>query len=148
MSNSLPLQEAPCTATAPVRSGEIETLHTAQAMYALLSQLQVGDRVPERCYILDYRDGTIPPWQVCHREESGSLCVLVLIDLNTTRSATSSEPQQWVARRVLAHPHKILASPLYLVGTPGAGPRPMLCDLMQQVRALKAPPLPGRKEHH
>jgi len=147
MSNSLPLP-APHVATSLVQRAGIETLHTAQAVYALLSQLQVGDRVPEQCYILDYRDGTIPPRQVYHREETGSLHILVLIDLNNTRPATSGEPQQWVARRVLAHPGKILASPLYLVGTLGAEPRPMLCDLMQQVRALKATPLSNRKERH
>lgn len=44
------------------RRSEVEALSTAQAIYTVLSTLQVGDRVPEQCYILDYRDGTIPPW--------------------------------------------------------------------------------------
>lgn len=115
---------------------EVEPLQYAQGIYRLLATLHVGDQVPEECYILDNRDGTIPPWQVYTRDKDDFGLDLVLVDLSNSRQATLFEPQQWVARRVLAQPLKILAFPPYLVGIDGTEPRGMLCDLVQQARAV------------
>lgn len=115
---------------------EVGTLQYAQGIYHLLAPLQVGDWVPEECSILDHQNGTIPPWQVYAREEDDSWLDLVLIDLSNSRQATLFDPEQWVARRVLAQPKKILAFPPYLVGVEGAAPQGMPCDLVQQARAV------------
>jgi hypothetical protein len=103
---------------------EVKPLQYAQGIYRLLTTLHVGDQVPEECYILDTRD------------EDDCGLDLVLIDLSNSRQATLFDPQQWIARRVLAQPTKILALPPYLVGIDGAEPRGMLCDLVQQARAV------------
>ncbi len=115
---------------------EVKPLQYTPGIYRLLTTLHVGDQVPEECYILDNRDGTIPPWQVYTRDEDDCGLDLVLIDLSNSRQATLFDPQQWIARRVLAQPTKILAFPPYLVGIDGAEPRGMLCDLVQQARAV------------
>lgn len=115
---------------------EVEPLQYAQGIYHLLAMLHVSDQVPEECYILDNRDGTIPPWQVYTRDEDDFWLNLVLIDLSNSRQATLFDPQQWVARKVLAQPTRILAFPPYLVGIDGAEPQGMLCDLVQQARVV------------
>ncbi len=119
---------------------EIEVLTTARAMYRALSSLHLGELVPEQCYILDYKEGTVPPWQVHEREQEDALIVLVLINRDSLKQATLFEPPQCIARQVLALPNKILATPLYRVGLEGAGPRPVLCDLVQQARAVAKTP--------
>lgn len=115
---------------------EIEVLTTAEAMYQVLFSLHIGDPVPEQCYILDYRDGTIPLWEVHQREQDGALVVLVLINKDAPKQETQIAPSQWVARQVLALPNRILATPPYMIGLDGVMPRPILCDLVQQARAV------------
>jgi len=115
---------------------ETKVLTTAEDMYHALLPLQPGESVPETCYILDYQDGTIPLWQVYLREVDGPLIVLVLINHDALKVASLLEPVKWSARQVMVLPGKILASPPYLVGLEGRGPRPMLCDLVQQARAV------------
>ena len=78
----------------------IGVLTKAGTVYQALVTLHIGQRVPEQCYILDYRDGIIPPWQVYQREQENTLVILVLIDQDARRQATLFEPQQWVARQV------------------------------------------------
>ena len=119
---------------------EIEVFTTARAVYQVLSSLHIGDPVPEQCYILDYRNGSIPLWEVQQREQDDELVVLVLINRDAPKQATLFEPTQWVARQVLALSNKILATPPYLLGLEGAGPRPVLCDLVQQARAVAKTP--------
>ena len=118
------------------KRADIEVLTRADAVYRVLVPLQIEQTVPEQCYILDYQNGTIPLWQVYQREQDDTLVVLVLIDRNASKQATLFEPQQWVARQVLASPGKVLATPIYIIGLDGAGPKPMLCDLIQQARAV------------
>lgn len=115
---------------------EIEVLTTARAVYQVLSSLHIGDTVPEQCYILDYRDASIPLWEVQHRDQDGALVVLVLINRDAPKQATLFDPPQWVARQVLALPNKILAFPPYMIGLDGVGARPILCDLIQQARVV------------
>ena len=119
---------------------EIKVLTTAEAVYRVLSSLHLGELVPVQCYILNYKEGTIPPWQVHEREQEDVLIALVLINQDSLKQVTQIAPPQWVARQVLALPNKILATPPYVLGLEGAGPRPMLCDLVQHARAVAKTP--------
>ena len=96
-----------------------------------LKDLQPGDLVPPALYVLDYRDGERPRWQVQAVEEldSGGR-KLTLVDPDNGKDDLFADLLPTVSLVVLTWPTKTLRTQPFLFGTSFN----TLCDLDQQAR--------------
>lgn len=100
--------------------------------WARLSTLQPGDPVPADVYVLDYRDGTRPPWTVRAAEALPSGGRKLVIE-NPEHGLLGDlfAVGERVRVTVLVWPGKTLRTQPYLEG---GEPGPTLCDMDQQAR--------------
>lgn len=108
------------------------------AAWPYLRDLTAGDVVPAELYVLDYRDGVRPRWQVASRHVTGTgSVVLVLVDPDNGAGDLFDDGTR-AALTLITHPRKTLRSGPHRLGGPCEG---KLCDLDQQGRhAEKAEP--------
>lgn len=95
-------------------------------IYAITSQLQVGDSWPEAIYLLDYASGVRPVWTVVERAALDAGGVLLTLDDLDSRTLFDT-----VRLFVVSFPGKTLRTGPQLSGTACIG---RLCDLRQQQR--------------
>lgn len=113
---------------------DCKPLQTSAAIYQVLSKLKVGEQVPERVYISDYENSSIPLWQVAEHEQIGVVSILTLID-PTTRHEREGHTCH-IALDVFYGPAKTLAGRHYHYFPGCKHARHMLCDIRQAARRL------------
>lgn len=119
-----------------LKRSQVIPLHEPANIYAVLSQLTIGERIPSCVYITDYKDGTIPPWTVREIEKHGNLLILTVCDETEQKQATLFEQAHCVARDVFTMPTKTLAGPFYGYYPGCEHARNMLADIRQHARQI------------
>lgn len=119
-----------------IKRSQVMPLHEPANIYAVLSQLAIGQPVPANVLIADYKDGSIPTWTVREIEPHGNLLILTVCDETEQSQATLFEQAHCVARDVFTMPTKTLAGPFYGYYPGCEHARNMLADIRQHARQI------------